>query len=327
MAKKMYFGTREYMTWVRSPAINSDISKSKWTTTGTYLNGGGYVRSSGTGHKVYQFAWNLAKSEYIRQVLDFESGIYGDGLIYFLDPFAVETNLLPIYWSAPRLGKDDAPTFVKDQRPTLIDTTPNSFGYPTKSAQYTLNGNSVTNELFIPVPLGHTFHLGVHGSSSGSARIDVTPTYFNQSDYVADPATAGLYKVPNNLIEGPEGLYSLSSQLVESPAGSGLYEFPAVPDAVGVSMLPVTTSTRTNLAITGASGVTIKASGTGVLTLAGLIAQIRPDGHDVPLGPFISGQGHSGVRFESTSLTGYSAPEALDLQGATATLRETGAWE
>lgn len=278
----MYFGNRERMTWVKAPAINADLSPNRWTNSGTYLNGGGYVRSSGTSHKVYQFAWNLAKSEDIRGVLDYYSGIYGDGLIYFLDPFAIRTNLLPVYWSAPRLGKDDAPTLVRDQRPTLVATAFNTNDYPTMSAVYTLSAASTPAELYIPVPPGYVFHLGVHGTATGTARVEVIPTNINGT----------------------------------------------VRTAVDAPLMSVTTQQRTNTAVDNVSGVTIRVTGTGILNLAGMMAQVLEAGQEVLPGGFISGQGHSGVRFDGVPvLTGYSAPEALDLQGASATLKEVGSWE
>lgn len=279
----MYFGTRERMTWVKCPAFNADLSTQGWGTSGTYLNGGGYVRGSLTRHKVFQFAWNLAKSEDIRSILDYSTGMYGEGPIYFLDPFAVSQNVLPMYWSAPRLAKEDAPVLIKDQRPTLVTTGTNTFGYPTKSAVYTLTSASRSAELFIPVPEGYTFHLGVHGTATGTAKVSVTPVGLNGNVTTAQTAP----------------------------------------------VMTVDTSQRTNTAISSVSGVTLSLTGAGVITLAGLIAQILPDGQDVATGGFISGQGNSGVRFEpgSITLTGYSSPEAQDLQGATATLREVAAWE
>jgi hypothetical protein len=74
--------------------------------------------------------------------------------------------------------------------------------------------------------------------------------------------------------------------------------------------------------------VTVSFSGEGTLTLAALIAQVRPLGEAVPEGNFISGRGHSGCRFAAKpSIQGYSAPQALDFQSITATLIETGDWE
>lgn len=280
--KRMYFGTRERMVWVKAPAINADLSKNKWSTSGTYLNGGGYARSSVTGHMVYQFSWNLDKAENIYAVLDYESGLYGSDLIYFLDPFALTENVLPVYWSAPRLAWEDAPFLIKDQRPTLVQTEANDLGYPTRSALYTVSNASVGKKLFIPVPPGYTFHIGVHGTSTGSANIRVVPTGLNG-------------------VDGPE---------------------------VIAPMMSVTGEQRVNTSVSAVQGVTLRLGGTGTVSIAGIIAQVLPDGQNPLSGGFISGRGHSGVRFDGPpAVSGYSAPEALDKLGATATLRETGSWE
>jgi hypothetical protein len=96
-----------------------------------------------------------------------------------------------------------------------------------------------------------------------------------------------------------------------------------------VSMLSTNTATLTNVAIPGPSGVTISARGSGYLTIAGMIGRILPTGKAAPIGVFMGGRGHSGCRFNNAglTLTGYSAPSALDKVGASATLIETGAWE
>lgn len=99
--------------------------------------------------------------------------------------------------------------------------------------------------------------------------------------------------------------------------------------ATNVTMLATTTSTLTNVEITGPSGVTISATGEGLLTIAGMIAQILPTGTAAPTGRFWGGRGHSGCRFSGNgaTVTGYSSPAALDLVSASATLIEVGAWE
>src|SRR5665647_1312007 len=166
MASVFYFGTRERMAWVKAPAIDTDISKIGWNVEGIFLSGGAYARGSTTSHKRYQFAWNLASQKDVYGVLDYADGLYGEGLIYFLDPFASETNLLPSFWAAPRLQAEDAPSLVIDKIPTLVNTATNVNNYPTKSAVYTFVAGDTFSELWIPVPSGYTFHFGAHGSSS-----------------------------------------------------------------------------------------------------------------------------------------------------------------
>jgi hypothetical protein len=174
--KEMYFGTRERMTWVKAPASNPDISKIGWTSLTQFLNGGASVRSSSTAHKEYNLSWNLASSSDVSAVSDYADGVYGDGLIYFLDPFSMDQNVLPQYWAAPRLAVTDAPTFNgSDIRPTLVATATNTLDYPTKSAVYTFAADDEFASLWVPIPAGYTFHFGAHGSQTGTTTITLTP--------------------------------------------------------------------------------------------------------------------------------------------------------
>jgi hypothetical protein len=196
MANKfMYFGTQERMTWVKCPAYNPDISKVGWQTTNQFLNGGASVRRSSTAHKEYQFAWNLTSASNIAAITDYADGLYGDGLIYFLDPFATTTNLLPQSWAAPRLGAEDGVVFNGKVRPTLSATSANAFGYPTKSATYTFDASSVFETLFIPIPDGYVFYFGAHGSSTGTAAVAISDVnaatvVTNRINYVTNPSFA-----------------------------------------------------------------------------------------------------------------------------------------
>jgi hypothetical protein len=175
-SKRMYFGTQERMTWVKCPAFNPDISKVGWQSTSQYLNGGATVRRSSTAHKEYQLAWNLASSDDVATITDYADRVYGDGLIYFLDPFAMSKNVLPQYWATPRLAVDDAPVFNNsDVRPTLVDTAANTNDYPTKSAVYTFSSTDSFLSLWIPLPEGYTFHFGAHGSRVGTAAVRLVP--------------------------------------------------------------------------------------------------------------------------------------------------------
>lgn len=193
-SKTMYFGTQERMAWVKCPTTDADISKVGWSNSSLFLNGGASIRRSASSHKEYQFTWGLASAADIAAIKDYSDGIYGQGLIYFLDPFAMSYNLLPQYWAAPRLGAEDAPTFNGSLvRPTLVDTETNSLGYPTKSAVYTFDTSSEFAQIYIPLPTNYTFHFGAHGSSTGTAAVVVStssqsPTITGRINYVANPS-------------------------------------------------------------------------------------------------------------------------------------------
>src|SRR5690606_27594705 len=119
--------------------------------------------------------WNVDERENIYDILDYAYGLYGDGLIYFLDPFAMDRNVLPQQWAVPRLAASDAPSLVRNRRPTLVATAPNNNRYPTQSAVYTVGLDDSFESLWIPIPPGYSLHFGVHGSRSGSAAVTLAP--------------------------------------------------------------------------------------------------------------------------------------------------------
>ena len=302
MAKTMYFGTRERMTWVKAPAIEAGLSRARWGTSGVYLNGGAYVRQSNTGHKKYSFSWGMTAQENIYTIVDYADGLYGTGLMHFHDPFAMGVNVFSQAWAAPSLAGTDAPSLIEGIRPTLSPTPDNNYAYPSNSAVYTLLADSSVNEFLIPVPAGYTLHVGVHGSATGSAAINIRS------------------------LDGDEVGGLLPGEFTLPGAGTLVTDVLA---ATPLTMLPVTTPQLTNYSVSGIPWAAISLQGVGQLTLSGLIAQVLPNSDSPLVGSFKSGRGHSGCRFDPNqpTVSGFSAPSALDMVSASATLTETGAWE
>ncbi len=202
----MYFGTRELMSWVPCPAIEADISRNGWSTEGVFLNGGAYTRRSVAAHKRYQFTWNLASQEDVYSVLDYSSGLYGSGLIYFLDPFAQATNVLPSWWAAPRLQAEDAPPLSREanRRPTLVATASNDYRYPTQSAVFTLADGDVLDSVYVPIPPDYEFHIGVHGSSTGTTAFTTTTDELDVTEL--SPAAVNSMNLTDTVISGTTGV-------------------------------------------------------------------------------------------------------------------------
>jgi hypothetical protein len=97
----MWMGTRDFADWVPACSINADFSSVGWSAKTTYLNGGAYVRRSRGTHKEYELNWPLSPRDDLRKIDDLAKGLWGDGLIYFLDPFAMDKNVLPPHWASP----------------------------------------------------------------------------------------------------------------------------------------------------------------------------------------------------------------------------------
>lgn len=118
-------------------------------------------------------SWPPRSRDTYRPLLDMASGMFGDGLIYFIDPMAMDKNVLPEHWAFPAQAALDGPVLLGDTRPNTIQTPTNSNGYPALSVQYPTTGTSAS--LYIPIPPGYVAWVGQHGSSDGVGGVRVTP--------------------------------------------------------------------------------------------------------------------------------------------------------
>lgn len=174
--KRLYFGTRERMTWIPCPAINAGLGNSRWIASGGFLNGGAYQRQSTIGAKTYAFSWNPQEADGLYELGGYFDGIHGTGPFYFVDPFAAKTNMLPSFLASPATMAGDAPSFGGTQRVTRTPTGATLLGYPAMSGQLSVSAAFGPYASYtFPVPGGYNLHLGVHGTASGSARVTATP--------------------------------------------------------------------------------------------------------------------------------------------------------
>lgn len=174
MAGVIWFGNRKYMQWVPAPAINADFSRIGWGNKTQFLNGGASVRRSFSGHKEYNMSWNLTARDYLRPITDYAEGIYGDGPIYFVDPMAMDKNLLPQGWATPALAGLDAMPLIRGVKPTVVENNTITLGYPASSATYTAVGTP--EKVWLPIPPGYSLWLGFHGANINNGRVQATPT-------------------------------------------------------------------------------------------------------------------------------------------------------
>jgi hypothetical protein len=183
MAKMMWFGTREYMTWVVCPAVNMGASKAGWFSKTDYLNGGAAIKRSTAAHKEYELSWEMKTRAELRLITDFADQLWGTGALYWADPFVMDANMLPQSWASPFMGALDGIILNgKTDRPMSVDTATNAFGYPSKSATYTV-GSETKPSVWVPIPPGYTAWVGVHGVAGTGGTVVVTPT--------TGPATSG----------------------------------------------------------------------------------------------------------------------------------------
>lgn len=306
MAGKMWFGTRGYMQHVPMPAFNQDFSKQGFSTSTEGLNGSAQVRTSAASHKVYNMSWNLAARDDLRPIVDYHDGLFGRGLIYFIDPMTSDKNVLPQHWAFPAQSALDAPILFDTKRPTTVPTSANSLLYPSTSIQYSMQ--TEVESVYLPIPPGMVAWVGVHGSADGWGGVRVTP--FTREDV----AGAAEYPVLLSVTDSTRVNTAFSSAEwggIELSLGTGVGTFGGLYPAL--DLYPSLSTFPREAAMPATSVV-----------LSGLIVQMLPVGVTPATGNFISGQGHSGCKFEKApQQTAYSA--RLDKAGLSAKLVEV--WE
>lgn len=176
--KKMFFGTRGAMRMIPCPRIDMDASKVGWRSSTLYLTGGAGMRDSIGSHAEYGMSWGGTRTG-VRPIFDYADGLYdshaGINLIYFLDPTAMDVNVLPQMWASPFQQAADGLTLFDSQRPQMVDTPSNALDYPMRSVTYLCNGES--RSLWVPIPPGYVAWVGVHGVAEGLAGLTVATTF------------------------------------------------------------------------------------------------------------------------------------------------------
>lgn len=267
----LYAASDEAQRWLPAPDENVTINTEGWGASGTYLSGGGYVRTSANRHKTYAFAWTEIDGEDLLDISDFYDGLYGDGPFFFALP-GTYRNILPQSWATPRLACLDAPPLVEGIQPRALAAPQSSRGFPTASAIYNIIGTDDRRQVLpIYVPEDMVLHLGVRGSFSGTARIE--------------------YKV----------------------------------DGTANTLSPVSGDDLTNAFVLGPAKVELSLQGEGTASINAMTAALRAT-FTPPAGRFVSGQGHSGVKFPENGLSKTLVSASRDRWNAALTVKEVGQW-
>ncbi|MEV5068949.1 hypothetical protein MRBLMI12_000506 [Microbacterium sp. LMI12-1-1.1] len=301
MSKKMWFGVEGRMRWVDTPQSGADVSPKGFSVGGTLLNGGGYADGSFGSHKEYGFSWSGASSRQAAGIMQaYAAGTYGRGLIYFLDPHTLDTNVLPAHWADPSLAiGDESPQLIRSRRLPLTGVpTANAEAndIPAVTAVYDLADAATgfpgeRDSLFIPVPPGTSLRIGAIYTRTGSGGIFAAPV---------DAA-------------GTAGTATLLTQV--SPTATDIIPDEILPGAVGVRVW------------LGKS-----ADGPATVSVAAMIGRIMSTltataTSPKRLGPWMPGDGHTGCRFVGKpTLVRYNGVGGGQVGYAT-TLTEVGAWE
>lgn len=168
---KLWFGTENRMQFIKTPLRDADMSAKGWNSGGTLLDGGGWSRQSTGTHREYVFEWGDSNTREFANLLDsYRHGVYGTGLIYFVDPTIYTLNILPSKWSAP----GTAPSLIRGRNYVGVATAGMTFsGLPVTSAVYDQSElasgyRGTRDSVFVPIPTGYTLHIGAFYTSTGT---------------------------------------------------------------------------------------------------------------------------------------------------------------
>ena len=175
---KMWFGTEYKMQWIDCPLQGADVSPLGWSAEGTLLNGGGYAKHSWASHKNYVFEWRQSSARRMAQIMhNYRDGVYGRGLIHFVDPLTMDFNVLPKQWAYPALMAGEANNpFLRGTALSTVATPTNTFNLPIQGAVVplgSLSGFRADDSVFIPRPENKVLQLWGLYTTTGNATAGV----------------------------------------------------------------------------------------------------------------------------------------------------------
>lgn len=218
----MYFGTKERMAWVKAPAPGAGFGARGFSDSLQYMNGGIGFRNSVNSHMEYDMSWNSLTRDEVAAIENYAYGLYGDGLVYFLDPVAMDRNLFNPGWAAPKIGAEDGIPIAGTVRPAKVLVGDVSLGYPLYGAQYATTTTMPKREFYCPIPTGYTAWIGCSGIVSARG-LSVTPmlgtTVAGTSNSVAVTAVNDPTRFTNS-IDGTATVNGISISLDTTAAGN-----------------------------------------------------------------------------------------------------------
>lgn len=228
-----------------------------------------------------EYDWTwTGKRREVAHLIDCYNGDFGEAPFFFLDPMWTKYNVLPSHWASPAKSAKDAPLIYGVQRPALASTPANTRGWPSHGAVFQRQTSVSPKELYIPIPPGMRLHVWYAGTSGILRLVSMSG---NDRGGVITPYVSN---VTDNLVTQQH-----------STVTAGV--------SVDGALLSVQISS---------------AQGEG--TIYGIRAVVVPVGFDLAKleQDFIGGRGHSGVDFETLTISPYSEP--FDSVGLTARLIE-----
>lgn len=281
-----------------APETGLDATSVGTSESMNFTDGGAYVSNSAGTHREFNMSWSVQEKGTMSFLNEYRNGVHGDGLLYMVDPFAV--NHMPPHWANPGLTCRGWPSLlgagVKPVRTNTVVPNPNipfpvvPQGMPAYGAQYALSGTVGVipeRKLTLLIPADRDLHLGFSGSVTAGAALRMRPI-----------TRAGAY--------GP-----ITDLVMLSPTGT----------------------TRLNTKVAGATYravqvyMTASAPGGGSVTLVSSKAVYAlPTETPVLTGTHIEGEGHTGLVIDEPTTTYVQAARGRKLVSTAAKFTEVEAW-
>jgi len=242
-------------------------SSSGYSVTTELLNGRSFVKRSFGSSRKYNASWigpmnSTAVSTSLQTIKDFADGFYGDSKCFWLDPYAMNQNVMPTHWAAPALAEYDWPAISATIKPTFNSLGPAN-GFPQNLASYVLPGSHVdARKITIIIPSTHTLHIGWHASTAG----------------LSASSGAGIRISGYNISGSPQSAVNPASLLAGGTTRTN-------------QTFDGSTTSRVEIYLANGS-----ASNSTVL-ISAIIAQVLPTGTAVTAGGFIDGKGSTALHF------------------------------
>jgi hypothetical protein len=262
MAGTVYFGNKNKQQWIKAPASGLKSAVAGYVSETQLLNGGASLRRSTASHRKFSATWSGSMNTTISEenlyvIKDYADGLYGDGPFYWLDPFAMDQNVLPPHWAAPMLSEKDW-TSLADVFSASYVTSPSVNNYPSKYASYLIaSAYESSNKLTIIIPENYALNFGWHGPTAGdSTGIRIVP--YLRSTGEADTAI------------NPVKIATSSTTRTNTKIKGDTY-------------------THVEIFLAADEETTVN--------ITGMIAQVLPENSSVVQGGFISGRGTTGLEY------------------------------
>lgn len=240
--RQMLFGPKFRERMVPTMRIDPDYTRQGYSSVSALVNGGASVERSLTAAKKYAITWPMRGRQITQMILGMAEGVWGDELIYFVDPFAMDQNLADQQFGNPALAAMDGLTLFYDGDVDVVPSlSPITYDpvlmYPNSQAVYEARGTS--RKIYVPIVPGHVAWVGAHGSATGAAGMRVTP-------YVSSSA-----QTPTTLTMLPVNTPTLVNTPFSSADGLTGIEVDALVTSLLKNLSP-NPSSEANLAYTGA---------------------------------------------------------------------------